>query len=120
MRPTSLREASPMYTTLRAAARCAILDERRPARELRRQQQHELALWFQPAQEARASVCGGCGEQVPFVIWIADLPGWRCTLCADGSGDGVEETLPSVAPGQSASKLATPARRAFTSDWVLE
>ncbi len=33
-----------MYTTLRAAARCTVSDERRPARELGRQQQHELAL----------------------------------------------------------------------------
>jgi hypothetical protein len=81
-----------MYSTLRAAARCSVSEERRPARQLGRQQPHELALWFQPAQEARASVCGGCGEQVPFVIWMADLPGWRCTVCADGDR-GVNATV---------------------------
>ena len=83
MRPTRLREASPMNSTLRAAALGAVLDERHPARDVRRQHRHELSLWFEPAQAARAPVCEGCGEQVPFVIWMVDGPGWRCTVCAD-------------------------------------
>ena len=109
-----------MYSTLRAAARSAVSDEHRPARELGRQQQHELALWFQPAQEARASGCGGCGEQVPFVIWIADPPSWRCTACADGSGDGVEETVSTIASPRPASKLDTGVPLGFMSEWALE
>ena len=109
-----------MNSTLRAAAHCAVSVEFRPARELGRQQQHELALWFQPAQEARASVCGGCGKQVPFVIRIADPPGWRCTVCADGAGDGMDETVPTITSGRSASKLDTGAPLGFVSEWVLE
>jgi hypothetical protein len=118
MRPTSLREASPMNSTLRAAARCAVSDGRRPARELGRQQQHELALWFQPAQEARASVCGGCGKPVPFVIRMADPPGWRRTACADG--DSVDEMAPTIVSRRSGSKLDTRAPLGFMSEWALE
>ena len=109
-----------MYSTLRAAARCTVSEERRPARELGRQQPHEMALWFQPAQAARASVCGGCGKQVPFVIWMADPPGWRCTACADGSGDGVDETVSAVVPPGSESKLDTRVPLGFMSEWALE
>ena len=109
-----------MNNTLRAAARCTVSEERRPARELGRQQPHELALWFQPVQEARASVCGGCGEQVPFVIWMADPPGWRCTACADGAEDGMDETLPTIVPPRSASKLDTRTPLGFMSEWALE
>ncbi len=120
MRPTSQREASPMHSTLRAAARCTVSEERRPSRELGRQQQYELALWFQPAQEARASVCGGCGEQVPFVIWTADLPGWRCTACADGAGDDGNALVPTIVPRQSESKLTSRSPLGFISEWALE
>ena len=74
-----------MNSTLRAAALGATLEQGSPARAARRQQRHELALWFEPAQAARASVCEGCGELVPFVIWMADPAGWRCTGCADGA-----------------------------------
>jgi hypothetical protein len=74
-----------MNSTLRAAALSAVSDERRPAREVRRQQPCELALWFEPTQASRASVCEGCHETVPFVIWMAYPPGWRCTVCADGA-----------------------------------
>jgi len=120
MRPTNLREASPVYSTVRAAARSAVSDEHRPARELGRQQPHELALWFQPAQEARASVCGGCGGQVPFVIWMADPPSWRCTACADGTGDGMDETVPTTVSPGSESKLDTGVPLGFMSEWALE
>jgi len=120
MRPTSLREASPMNSTLRAAALGATVDERRPARDVRRQQRHELALWFEPAQAARAPVCEGCREQVPFVIWMVDPPGWRCTACAAGAGDGVEETVPTIVSPGSAAKLDTRTALSFMSEWVLE
>jgi hypothetical protein len=72
-----------MYRTLRAAALGAVAapNERRGG-EVRRQQRHELALWCEPVQSSR-SLCEGCGKQVPFVIWMVDGPGWRCTVCAD-------------------------------------
>jgi hypothetical protein len=79
-----------------------------------------MALWFQPVQEARASVCGGCGEQVPFVIWMADLPGWRCTACADGTRDGMDETVPTIVSPGSESKLATGTPLGFMSESALE
>ena len=109
-----------MHNTLRAAARCTVSEERLPARELGRQQQHELALWFQPAQEARTSVCGGCGKQVPFVIWMADPPGWRCTACADSAGDDMDETVSTTVPPGSESTLATRTPLGFMSEWALE
>jgi hypothetical protein len=34
-------------------------------------------------QGPAGSVCEGCRKQVPFVIWMVDGPGWRCTVCAD-------------------------------------
>ena len=79
-----------------------------------------MALWFQPVQEARASVCGGCGEQVPFVIWMADPPGWRCTACADGTRDGMDETVPTIVSPGSESKLATGTPLGFMSESALE
>jgi hypothetical protein len=74
-----------MNRTLRAAALGAASDERRVGGgDVRRQDRHELALWFEPVQDPAASVCEGCQREVPFVIWLADRPGWRCTACADG------------------------------------
>jgi hypothetical protein len=76
-----------MNRTLRAAALGAAVasDERRGGGgDVRRQDGHELALWFEPVQGPAASVCEGCRKEVPFVIWMVDPPGWRCTVCADG------------------------------------
>ena len=76
-----------MNRTLRAAALGAApaSDERRGGGgDVRRQDRHELALWFEPVQGPAGSVCEGCRKEVPFVIWMADRPGWRCTVCADG------------------------------------
>jgi hypothetical protein len=76
-----------MNRTLRAAALVgAASDERRGGGggDIRRQDRHELALWLEPAQGPAPSVCEGCRKEVPFVIWLADRPGWRCTACADG------------------------------------
>lgn len=76
-----------MNRTLRAAALggAAASDERRGGGgDVRRQDRHELALWFEPVQGSAASVCEGCHKEVPFVIWMEDGPGWRCTVCADG------------------------------------
>jgi hypothetical protein len=74
-----------MNRTLRAAALGAASDERRGGGgDVRRQDRHELTLWFEPVQDPAASVCEGCRTEVPFVIWMTDPPGWRCTICADG------------------------------------
>ena len=76
-----------MNRTLRAAALGAApaSDERRGGGgDVRRQDRHELALWLEPVQGPAGSVCEGCRKEVPFVIWMADPPGWRCTVCADG------------------------------------
>jgi hypothetical protein len=76
-----------MNRTLRAAAlgAAAASDERRGGGgDVRRQDRHELALWFEPVQDPATSVCEGCHKEVPFVIWMTDRPGWRCTVCADG------------------------------------
>jgi hypothetical protein len=74
-----------MNRTLRTAALGTAADERRAGGgDVRRQDQHELALRFEPVQDPAASVCEGCQQEVPFVIWLADRPGWRCTVCADG------------------------------------
>jgi hypothetical protein len=74
-----------MNRTLRAAALVgAAPDERRGGGgDARRQDRHELALWLEPVQGPAPSVCDGCREEVPFVIWLADRPGWCCTTCAD-------------------------------------
>ena len=73
-----------MNRALRAAAlgAVAVPNERRNS-EVHRQERHELALWFEPVQGPAGSVCEGCRKQVPFVIWMVDGPGWRCTVCAD-------------------------------------
>jgi len=49
-----------MNRTLRAAAlgAVAVPDERRGG-EVRRQERHELALWFEPVQGHAGSVCEG-------------------------------------------------------------
>ena len=75
-----------MSRTLRAAALGAApaSDERRGGGGVRRQNRHELALWFEPVQGPAASVCEGCRKEVPCVGWMVDRPGWRCTVCADG------------------------------------
>jgi hypothetical protein len=76
-----------MNRTLRVAALGAAVgsDERRGCGgDARRQDRHELVLWFEPVQGSAASVCEGCRKEVPFVVWMADRPGWRCTVCADG------------------------------------
>jgi hypothetical protein len=77
-----------MNRTLRAAALggASAADERRGGSgDVRRQNRHELALWSEPVQGPAASVCEGCSKEVPFVIWMVDGPGWRCTACADGA-----------------------------------
>ena len=51
---------------------------------------------------------------------MADPPGWRCTACADGSGDGVDETVSAVVPPGSESKLDTRVPLGFMSEWALE
>jgi hypothetical protein len=76
-----------MNRTLRADALGAVaVPVERRGGEVRRQDRHGLALRFEPVQGAAESVCEGCRKQVPFVIWVVDLPGWRCTVCADRGG----------------------------------
>jgi hypothetical protein len=76
-----------MNSTLRAAALGAVAasDEHRGGGgDVRRPDRHELTLWSQPVQGPAGPVCEDCRKQVPFVIWMVDQPGWRCSVCADG------------------------------------
>jgi hypothetical protein len=76
-----------MNRTLRVAAlgdAAPPVERRDGGGDVRRQDRHELALWLEPVEGSAPSVCEGCHEEVPFVIWMADGPGWRCTACADG------------------------------------
>ena len=73
-----------MNRTLRAAALVGAATDERRGGDVRRQDRHELALWLEPVQGPAPSVCDWCRKEVPFVIWMADLPGSRCTACADG------------------------------------
>ena len=69
---------------LRAAAPGALESDVRPSADAaRRQGRHELALWLQPVDGPAWSVCEGCREQVPFLIWMEARSGWRCTGCID-------------------------------------
>jgi hypothetical protein len=72
-------------STSRAAAFAGLESRARPsADQERRQDRHELALWLGPPQGPAGSACDGCGRQVPFLVWVKDPTGWRCTICADG------------------------------------